>query len=635
VSFTDSEKRFSAEPFERTDEQQMQSMMRERRAVMQVRRFMSNSDRYRDNHLKIAERSREMYENWNFSGRTMINRANLRLPFGYTVVETLLPKLTDVFLSDDEIIKWEGQDSSDAQWENIMTDFHSVQFKNMKFSPKFIASLKSMLLDGTMIAKIPYRYQERITKQRRPVDPLSGEEGFAKEDVLTVTFDGPDYEHVAMHDFFPDWSVKNPGDVQSMRACVHRMYKTFNSLKTLEKRGNQGIYKNLDQLKTSVRVKGSANAAAWQAPFFSDKFRDRFDRLNDNASNIKDGNKIEIWEYWGLWDPKGDGNFEEYILTIANGDVIIREQKNFYDMQFKPFVACPNIPRDNEFFGIPELIAVRPLIKEANAIRNARLDNINISANPMWIVDRAAGINLQNLYSRPNGVILSNDMNGIRPVQMPDPSAGSLQESAAIQQDIQNATALISATPQTSSATKAALRSATGANLVASISNDRIRMKAKLISDLFLKAIAKMMMQINMQFVDTAQEVRLSDPRAEDPFGVLPPEAFIGNFFFKTKSDLESGGREGEMERMNAALQMAQIAEQSQPGTMNFGPLIEDMMRPLLGNRVGKYTRSDEERMALQQQQLAAEQATNAQVGQRAPQPNAQPDILALLGGGQ
>ncbi|MCH6575484.1 MAG: tRNA-intron lyase, partial [Bacteroidetes bacterium] len=71
-------------------EEALEKMMRERRAVRMVRSFMSNSKRYRENHLKIAERSREMYENWNFSGRTMINRANLRLPFAYTVVETQL-----------------------------------------------------------------------------------------------------------------------------------------------------------------------------------------------------------------------------------------------------------------------------------------------------------------------------------------------------------------------------------------------------------------------------------------------------------------------------------------------------------------------------------------------------------------
>ena len=89
---------------------------------------------------------------------------------------------------------------------------------------------------------------------------------------------------------------------------------------------------------------------------------------------------------------KNDGKFEEYLIVIANGDVVVRMEPNFYDYKFKPFVACPNYSRETEFYGIPELLAVRSLIKEANTLRNARLDNINLSVNPMWIADRAAGI---------------------------------------------------------------------------------------------------------------------------------------------------------------------------------------------------------------------------------------------------
>jgi hypothetical protein len=50
------------------------------------------------------------------------------------------------------------------------------------------------------------------------------------------------------------------------------------------------------------------------------------------------------------------------------------EDNPFDHQQQRPFVASPNYVRDNEFYGVPELIVIRSQIKEAQALRNARLD---------------------------------------------------------------------------------------------------------------------------------------------------------------------------------------------------------------------------------------------------------------------
>jgi hypothetical protein len=95
------------------------------------------------------------------------------------------------------------------------------------------------------------------------------------------------------------------------------------------------------------------------------------------------------------------------------------------------------------------------------------------------------------------------------------------------------------------------------------------------------------------------------------------------------KTDLESGGPEAQFQRMQAVSQILQAAEQSQPGTVKFDIVLEQLLRPIIGNTIQRFTRSEEERQALQNQQLAAQQAINAQIGQQAPQPNA---ALAQMG---
>jgi hypothetical protein len=606
------------QPFEYSAED-IAKDQRDRRTISMVRSFMFRSHRYREPHLELAKQSRDIYENWKNLSRSVIQRANLKLPFGFTIIETQTPQVMDLFFKGGNVLSFKGEGADDAMWEDLLTDFHHHQFEEMQFQGKTAVFIKSMLLDGTAIAKVPYRYKEVDTiRRRREVDPISGAQITVKEPSFEVLFDGPDLEIVPIYDFFPDWSAKKPGDIAAMRGCVHRMRKTVQALK------QAGVYKNLKELEAlSVAKKG---CDAWGTPYYfnDDGEKDAFEKFQGvEEAGIKDEGKVEIWEYWGLHDPDGNGEYKEYIITIANGDVIIREEENFYDYKFKPFVACPNYLRENEFYGIPELTAVRSLIKEANQIRNARLDNINLSVNPMWIADRNAGINAKQLFARPNGVVWSNDVNGIKPLPPLDPSIGSREEMAFIQNDIQNATALVNAAPVASTLGKQFGRSATGVNFIQSFSSSRLGLKARILADLYFKRVAWIMLMTNRQFVTDDEWVRISDPNSPNPFEKLPPDAFYRNYDFTVETALDNGGPEGQFQKMQSVSQILQAVEASQPGTIKPDVLLEALLRPLLGRQVKRFVRSDEERMGIQQQNLAAEQAINAQVGQNAPQPNA------------
>ena len=350
-------------PFER-DEQEVPERDTEKHAIRVVRAFMLNSKEYREPHLELARKSRELYENWSPSGRSIVQRANLKLPFGFTIIETQTPQIVDAFFRGGNVIQFKGEDYQDAMWEDPITDFHHHQFEEMGFQSKTANFIKAMLLDGTAIAKVPYRYKELETVRRvTQIDPITGMPISIKQPAVEVLFDGPDLEIVPIYDFFPDWTVKRPGDVVAMRGCVHRTYKTITAL-----RQNKN-YKNVDEIEISLQSKGNS---AWAKPYYSDDYKANFDKLNDNVEGIKDEGEVEVWEYWGLFDPKKDGEFKEYLLVIANGDVVLRMEENFYDYKFKPFVACPNYSRETEFYGIPELLAVRSLIKEANTLQIGR-----------------------------------------------------------------------------------------------------------------------------------------------------------------------------------------------------------------------------------------------------------------------
>ena len=606
-------------PFDR-EETDVKERDKDLHAIRVVRAFMKKSDEYREPHVEIARKSREIYENWSPASRSIVQRANLKLPFGFTIIETQTPQIIDIFFRGGSVISFKGQDADDAVFEDPITDFHIHQFEEMGFQAKTAAFIKAMLLDGTAFAKVPYRYKEIETMRRvTEVDPATGASVQIKVPKIEVLYDGPDLELIPIYDFFPDWTVKKPGDVASMRACVHRTFKTVAALR------NNPLYKNVDEIEYSVATKG---ADAWTRPYYSDAYKDEFDKLNDNEEGIKEEGPVEVWEYWGLFDPKGDGKFEEYIIVVANGDVVLRCEQNFYDYKFKPFVACPNYIRESEFYGIPELMAVRSLIKEANTLRNARLDNINLSVNPMWIADRAAGINTKSLFSRPNGVIWTNDVNAIRPLPPLDPSIGSREEMAFIQNDIQNATAMVNAAPVASNLGKQFGRSATGVNFIQSFASSRISLKARMLAEMYFKQVAKLMLLTNRQFVTEEKWVRVLDPNTPNPFVQLPPDAFFRAFDFHVETTLENGGPEGQFQKIQTVSQILQAVENSQPGTIKSEVVLEALLRPLLGRQVKRFVNTPEERQQMQMQQMAAQQAINAQQGAAAPQPNAaQPDL--------
>lgn len=606
--------------------EQSSDVMDDRRCVRVIRSFMTRSKDYRQDYLELAQRSRRIYQNWETESRSKIKRANMQPSYGFMVIETLLPQLHDAFFGDNVEMRFEGRNHPAMEFDNVLTDFTDQQFIEMDLEPKMVHFFKNLLLDGTAIAKVPYRFQEQLISRRKMNrDPETGESFATREILKEVVFDGPDFEVLSMYDFFPDWRIREPGQIQKMRGCVHRSFKSFADLKALEKKKREdgstsGFYENLDDVKASLKTKGSD---AWGGVYWDDQAKRQLDEMAGDVKHLKDVDSVELWEYWGLYDLKGDGELEECIITVANGDVVIRKQKNFYDYKHKPFIAVPNYIRTNEFYGLAELQAVEAEIREAKAIRNARLDQINLSVNTMWLVDRAAGVDGKNLYSRPGGLVYTNDINGIKPMPIGDPSMSSAQEMQNIESQISQITAI--GTPPVVGGSKSFARSATGVNFVQQFASSRLGLKTKLIGLLGFKRLVHQMMLINRQYVTDEQWVKCSDPNSENPFSILPPEAFFRDYTFilKTKPD-ESD--EQRFQKIQSVAQIAQVAEASQPGAIKMDVLLEAMLRPLLGEGVKKFMRSPQEMQQLQQQQMQSriqEQAANAQIGAAAQQPNA------------
>lgn len=585
-------------------------LSRERRALDHVINFMEKSRRFRKNYEDTWSKIFAEYINSRSVKANALQRANLKLPYAFTTIETFVPQIVETFLAEAPYVSAVGRGLEDAEDAEKISAHFSYQLDQMKFFNEFVPFTKNMLIYGTAIAKTGWKYQEKqIRVNVREPNKLGLLENVQRDQTIT-TYDNPSFENIELVDFFPDWSCSKPADIQSMRGCVHRVYRTYDELKSLKKtvvNGEEyGIYSNLDKLKQSYDKSDNAWANMKTTPEEWAQFR-RASALNQEPG-LKNRDKIEVWEFWGLFDLKDNGQKIECVITIANGDTVIRVDSNPYDYAFKPFVAGVDYIIPGEFYGMGEIEFVLSLIKEATALRNARLDQANQAVNRMWLVDRNAGINVRNLYSRAGGIVLTNDINGVRGMEVPEVPGSSYREISQIDFDIQNATAQINASQGASNIGRAFGSTATGVSYLQGFTSSRLSLKVRQIEKMVMHEFGKILLMLNRQFVRNDLWVKLYNDD-KNPFVRLAPESFFREYDFMTTGAVERLNRQGRQQMFQQAIiPFLQFVEQADPGTVNIPGLTKRFFKEYDYKNVNELLNPPEEKQRIMQQRMMESQ---------------------------
>ncbi len=585
-------------------------LTKEERARETVCNFMHNSRKYTEPYFKKADMIWKEYLNSRNEKLSPLQRANLKLPYAWTIVETFVPQIVEAFLGEKPYVAVEGRGVEDIQFEELLGKFLTYQLDEMDFFEKFVCFVKDLLIFGTAVAKTPWRFEDKTEYESAlQIDTTTGDLKRVKTKVKKTVYDNPDFDPIQFWDFFPDWAASRPGDVNSMRGCVHRVWRTMTELEAKERKVNpdgtkSGIYTNLDKLRLNLSDKGYDAWAKKDEPKDPKGEKDYYnrDRALGLAENVKRKNKIEVWEYWGLFDVTGKGDFEEYVIAVANGDIAIRCDVNPYDGKFKPFVGGVNYPIPGEFYGVGDIEPVRSLIREGTALRNARLDQANMAVNRMWIVDRTAGINVRNLYSRSGGIILSNGIDGIKALEAPEVPGSSYREIQQLDFDIQNASAQINASQGASNVGRAFGRTATGVSFLQNYTASRITLKVRMIENLVMKKFGQNLLKLDRQFLTEDQWVRVMGDE-QNPFKILPLDAFSGKYDFSTNGAIDRlNQKERQMNLQQNVLPFVQWYEQVRPGGIKIEDLAVQYFREFYFRDPAKLMNPPEQQQQFQQQ---------------------------------
>lgn len=126
-------------------------------------------------------------------------------------------------------------------------------------------------------------------------------------------------------------------------------------------------------------------------------FRRESENREKGDGALSEGRLGGLWALWQVWfqqDLDGDGYPEEYVATIhPPSGLLLRFRPNPYVNGMRPFVHCPFVEQEGEFYGqgAPEM--VEQYQHEVTTIHNQRRDNAHLANTTMLAARLGSGIN--------------------------------------------------------------------------------------------------------------------------------------------------------------------------------------------------------------------------------------------------
>ena len=454
---------------------------------------------------ETARKPREdMWRRWYKLYRSYVETkkqgSNIFVPYVFSIIETVLPKLMSVLFNVRPyigVLATKPSEVASAKAQEELIDYQLTQ--QMPFKEIMASWIKEALMLGTSILKVGWEYEEGEYITTEPILEIFGmsvgerlvkEEGVIKDDPLI--------EHIDLWDFYISPFAKN---VQESPYAIHKMYTNLEHLKEMEK---LGIYEDINEVEKSLASQAYETGVS----------------VRQSDIGLQDAEKpeeeIELLEYWT----------DARVITVANRAVVIRNNENPYYHRRKPFIRLVDVIVPHEFYGIGEIEPIEHLQHEFNTLRNQRIDNLNLIINRMWKVLRGADIDAKQLVSRAGGIIELDDMTDIEELVMKDVTNSAYIEADTVKRDMDNANGVFD---YARGETTDRRETATTAAILSTAASERFQLKVSLIEDMGVKELGRQLGALNQQFITTDRMVRLQGDHGYE-FKEIPPEQIRGQF---------------------------------------------------------------------------------------------------------
>lgn len=461
-----------------------------------VSRWKHAENHYRQHFSKMAKWY-DLYRGI-YSGNFQAFRNNVHIPFLFSVIQSDVARKVQTSFGGWPVVTFVGYAPEDAQIARKNETLISAQMKDCDSFVKAVDFFLTADLYGTAIARVGWKREVR-NETWRVLDPATRREYEQSGEV--VRFDGP------------DWSVVDPLDfmVQPGKRRIEESDWVI-----------QRYFLDFDQVEDKVRA-GEWSAEALEelraAPMTSGLEAEMKERLSvyrnygeyEALRQEKHARPVEIKEMWGRVprDMTADGVVNR-VVVVANGRVLLKEAPNpFYHGRI-PYLAYSPMADPHYFHGVGKCEVGEKMQVTANRFANQKLDALDLFIDPVFLVQRQAGIDTQNLYMRAGRVIPVDgpvDDTVIKPLT---PDLRGLQQSYQEIQQLwawmQQGTGIVEDTVMGTAGSRSTAREYLGRQEAALT---RLMLEARLAEEGFVEPLANLFRSLDRQYLSLPHEVQI------------------------------------------------------------------------------------------------------------------------------
>ena len=371
-----------------------------------------------------------------------------------------------------------------------------------------------------------------------------------------------------VRDFF--W----PSQASTVRRAEWLVDRTWESFASLKRKEKIGLYKDVDKLKES-------NSVAQLK-----KLTEREQRLRgvDRTQDL-----VEVLEYWT----------PERVVTVANRNVLLRDDPNPFWNGRLPFVVCAAMPDAFQIPGISVVEALAQLQEMLWTLQNQRMDAVRLLANVITII-RSDVDDPDAFEFAPNAQWFVEDPAQVS--QLPiDPTVAqiTLQAESLLKGDLQN---IMGGLPMASGSDSQTIdqQTATGVSIITTIAQRIIQSRKQH----YLWAYAdlgKHFLLLYQQFLRDDRVVRVLGLQGSQAYRKISPLEIQGDFDVMIDVTSDSLLRQ---ERRAESQSLLQIAAQVQPVFAQSGAPLN--LKAFMERTLDAYDISDKERFFMPPQVGAA-----------------------------
>lgn len=441
------------------------------------------------------------YNNWRgvLDANKFPWRSKLFVPWSFTVVETIIPK---VFARNPRWRAIARQPDFPQDGPRAVQDLLNYQWVRAGMRLKMYDYIKDSLMYSKGYAKVGWNFQ---TKTKTIMEPVVGKDDkitFKEVKKSSIEHDDPCIDIIDPMDIYVD------PDATSLDDAAYIIHRKTLSLDKVKENPN---YQNVD------KIQGSS---------YADQYMDKLSRYR-GITPPKDKHKdlVEILEYWGA---------DDRLVTLANRSVVLRDSPNPYNHKKIPFVELDDYRDPHRYYGQSELSVIDPLQREINSIRNQRRDYDNLALNPVIRMVPGTLRNPNSAVMAPGNVWMVSDLQSMDIFALPQLQGSAVQIEQQTTIDIQRAVAidelgigLLPENPQR--------RSATEVVTAQNMAGKRFATKIALLEEA-VKKIGQMVYALNQQFLDQERMIQILGENGAAEWVSLSPEDVRADYYIEVEA---------------------------------------------------------------------------------------------------